>query len=45
MKINFVFKVIHFRYVYVRSSVRQAVHLQVDIGANALEIRVVQSPE
>jgi hypothetical protein len=34
----------HMRYL-VRSSGHHAIHLQFDISANALEIRVVQSPK
>jgi hypothetical protein len=29
----------------VRSTVRNAIHLQIDIGPNVLEIRAVQSPK
>jgi hypothetical protein len=34
-------------YIYVRSSARPTIHLQlrVDISANALETRAVQSPK
>jgi hypothetical protein len=31
--------------VYVRSTARHAIHLQLDISANAVGIRVLQSPK
>jgi hypothetical protein len=32
-------------WVYVRSTARPIIHLQLDISANALETRAVQSPK
>jgi hypothetical protein len=42
-----IFQYVHCRYQFliVRSTARHAITLQLDISANALEIRVVQSPK